>query len=282
MEVRFIFLHPPSVNEILFATPVIRSVVKQVDHAEVISAVPSGFEWILDDNPYVSSQLIYNGLPSKNINEFRDARADYLIDLYNERTLWFKNRLRVMDFSLKRKIRIKINEKESKADAFCAYKNEVFDLLSVFDLEDDSGGMDFLYGHNSKFVEKAVPGSFIGSYALLDLPDVFDEDIDIAGQLSELISRIERPVVLNGAAKWRGYGEEIMRRTGCTILSTCGDFSEKEQVYLRAGAEVLIDVEAEREAWPMVLNKPHFCFKLTDSPNMWNGDIEKIRALLKT
>lgn len=281
MEVRFIFLHPPSTEEILFATPVIRRVVKQVEHAEVIAAVPEGYEWLLEDNPYVSAQIVYNRFPSNNITEFRGVRADYLIDLSGERTAWFKNRLGVMDFSLKKKIRIKINAQDSKKASFEEFKKEVYQLLNVFDLEADGDGLDFFYGHNKGFVEKAVPPSFLGGYAMLDMPDYYREDIDITGPLSELISRIERPVVLNGKKEWRACGEEVMRRTGCTILSTCGDFNEKEQVYIRAGAKVLINIEPGREIWSMVFNKEHFYFNLSDNPGAWSESVDAIRRILK-
>ena len=115
----------------------------------------------------------------------------------------------VMDFTFSYKTIKEFKGFESTIDAYTAYLKAGFKLLSVFDLEDDGGGMDYLYGHNKLFVEHALPESFLGNYAVLDMPDKFEEEGQTIDKLSELISIIERPVVLCGIEQWRKAGEEI-------------------------------------------------------------------------
>ena len=72
-----------------------------------------------------------------------------------------------------------------------------------------------------------------------------------------------------------------MRRTGCTILGTCGDFSEQEQVYIRSGARILLNIEKGKEIWSMVFNKPHFYIDVDAAPDSWKGQIREMRNYLK-
>lgn len=275
-------LYPPVVEEILFSTPLIRSLVKCVGHSELFAAVPKQYEWVLENNPYLTAQLLYDKNPSKSITGFRDLRADYLLDFTGSANIrWFKNRLRVMDFSLPSKIVREFRAMENRKAALGFYLKSSFDLLRVFDLEEDGDKIDFFYGHNESFLRQSIPGSFIGNYAVIDIPDEIDKGVDIDSQLSELISRIERPVVLCGLEKWRGTGEEVMRRTGCTILSTCGDFTLQEQVFVRAGARVLINIEKGRELWSMVFDKSHYYIDIAALPEGWNNQVKEIRTEMR-
>lgn len=256
--------------------------MKSVDHAEIICAVPKQFHWVLENNPYVSSQLLYENSLSKSLKEFKSLEADYLVDFTGgKNAAWFKNRLRVMDFTMPYKKLIHYRGLESKVEAYANFCSAGFKLLEAFDLVDDGQGMDYFYGHNKAFVKDALPESFIENYAVLDMPQYKSDDIDFAGPVSELISRIERPLVLCGGEEWRLTGEEIMRRTGCTILSTCGDFSEQEQVFLRTGSKVLISIEKGKELWSMVFEKPHFYIDISISPVAWKEQVEGIRNYLR-
>ena len=282
MEVRYLFLHPPDSSEILFSTPLIRAVIKSVEHAEVISALPKQYCWLLENNPFVSSIIPYEKSPSKNIREFRDAGADYLVDLTGGKiTRWFKNRLRVMDFTLSSKKLKQIRSFTGAAEAGDFYRKCGIELLKVFDLKDDGPDLDLFYGHNKAFVKKALPESFLDAYAVLDMPVDGPGEADLSVPISELISRIERPLVLCGSEEWRLTGEEIMRKTGCTILSTCGDFSEQEQVYLRSGSKVLINIENGREIWSLVFGNPHYNIDINAHPDSWKEQVDGIRNHLK-
>ncbi len=282
MEVRYLFLHPPETSEILFSTPLIRAIVKSVEHAEVISAAPKQFHWLLENNPFVSSLVSYEKNPSKNIGQFRDVKADYLIDLTGGmKTSWFKNRLRVMDFTLHHKKLKHIRSIIGRREAGEAFRQAGMELLDVFDLIDDGPGLDFFYGHNNLFLKNALPESFLESYAVLDMPAHDPGEKDLSDPISELISRIERPLVLCGHEHWRLTSEEIMRKTGCTVLSTCGDFTGQEQVYIRSGARVLLDIEPGREIWAMVFDKPHLFVDIREEPNSWKKQVETIQNYLK-
>ncbi len=282
MEVRYVFLLPPNLEEILFSTPLIRSLIKSVEHAEVISAVPKQFGWVLENNPYVSSQLLYENTPSKHIKEFRDLNADYLVDLTGGKNVrWFKNRLRIMDFTFSYKTIKSFRGLKSTSDIFGSYLRAGLELLGVFDLEDDGGGIDYFYGHYKPFVEQALPESFLKNYAVLDMPEKMDSESDVIEKLSSLISMIERPVVLCGSGIWRKAGEAIMKNTGCTILSTCGDFTDQEQVFLRADAGVLINIERGKEIWALIFDKPHSYINIAEAPGSWKDEITSIRKILK-
>jgi hypothetical protein len=281
VEVRYILLLPPCTEEILFSTVITRSLIKDVEHSEVYAALPEGYEWIIENNPYISGQLIYDKNPSKNLKEFKKIEADYLIDLTGGKNgYWFKNRLKVMDFTLNHRILAEIRSEQKLSNALKKYRSHAFKVLDVFDLRDDEKGLDLFYGHNKAFIERAIPESFLDGYAVIDIPGEIKEGTDINESLSGLISRIERPVVLCGDEQWKDTGEEVMRRTGCTILSTCGDFSDQEKVFTRAGAKVLVDIEPRKEIWAMVFDKPHFYIDISAGPDNWRKEIEAIRKII--
>lgn len=281
MEVKYIFLHPPSIEEILYSTPLIRSLIKSVEQSEIISAVPASYSWALENNPYISELLVIDKPMPKLLNSFKDLKADYLVDLTGGKKLGlFKNRLRVMDFTLHYK---KINELhgiETCREASAFYMKAGLDLLSVFDLEDVDPALDLFYGHNKTFVQKALPESFLGNYAVLDMPDEHENEDYVVDKLSELISMIERPIVMCGIEKWRMAGEEIMRRTGCIMISTIGDFSEQGYTFIKAEANVLINIEKHQDLWSMVFNRPHFFIDISNNSTEWRGQIHSIRNCL--
>lgn len=129
MEARFIILHPDDPGEILLATALIRCLKTQVEEALVYSVVKECHHWLLDSNPYLDDIFVYQENPMELLDQLKDFLPDYLIDLNGGREVRrFKNRLKVLDFSINRK---NIGDQWSK---------RAFETCTLFDVQDDGKG----------------------------------------------------------------------------------------------------------------------------------------------
>ena len=85
-----------SMGDIIYTTPVVRCLKKQLPGAEVHFLTKPAFKYIYDNNPYVDKLLLLKEKLSDTIAELRAEDYDYIIDLHNNlRTQLIKLSLRV-------------------------------------------------------------------------------------------------------------------------------------------------------------------------------------------
>ncbi|HVV56245.1 MAG TPA: glycosyltransferase family 9 protein, partial [Mucilaginibacter sp.] len=82
-----------SMGDIIYTTPVVRCLKKQLPDAEVHFLTKPAFKYIYDDNPYVDKLLLLKPALSDTITDIKAEKYDYLIDLHsNLRTAIIKLR----------------------------------------------------------------------------------------------------------------------------------------------------------------------------------------------
>src|ERR1700759_2712451 len=72
-----------SMGDIIYTTPVVRCLKKQLPGAEVHFLTKPAFKYIYDNNLYVDKLLLLQGRLSDTINEIKAEHYDYIIDLHN-------------------------------------------------------------------------------------------------------------------------------------------------------------------------------------------------------
>ena len=72
-----------SMGDIIYTTPVVRCLKKQLPDAEVHFLTKPAFKYIYDNNPYVDRQLLLKPTLSETIEEIKSEHYDYIIDLHN-------------------------------------------------------------------------------------------------------------------------------------------------------------------------------------------------------
>src|SRR6201986_2167219 len=92
-----------SMGDIIYTTPVVRCLKKQLPDAEIHFLTKPAFKYIYDNNPYVDKLLLLKQTLGETINELKAERYDYIIDLHNNlRTTLIKLNLRVKSSTYKK------------------------------------------------------------------------------------------------------------------------------------------------------------------------------------
>src|SRR5580698_4165399 len=92
-----------SMGDIVYTTPVVRCLKKQIPHAEVHFLTKPAFKYIYDNNPYCDKLLLLKETLPETIKELKAEQYDYIIDLHNNlRTTLIKLNLRVKSSTYKK------------------------------------------------------------------------------------------------------------------------------------------------------------------------------------
>jgi ADP-heptose:LPS heptosyltransferase len=72
-----------SMGDIIYTTPIVRCLKKQLPDAEVHFLTKPAFKYIYDNNPYVDKLLLLKPALSETIADIKVEGYDYIIDLHN-------------------------------------------------------------------------------------------------------------------------------------------------------------------------------------------------------
>ena len=72
-----------SMGDIIYTTPVVRCLKKQLPDAEVHFLTKPAFKYIYDNNPHLDRLLLLKPTLSETIEEIKSENYDYIIDLHN-------------------------------------------------------------------------------------------------------------------------------------------------------------------------------------------------------
>src|SRR5476651_1525475 len=72
-----------SMGDIIYTTPVVRCLKKQLPGSEIHFLTKPAFKYIYDNNPYVDKLLLLKDTLFETIKEIKAEQYDYIIDLHN-------------------------------------------------------------------------------------------------------------------------------------------------------------------------------------------------------
>jgi len=249
-------LLPDLPEVIISSTPLIRCLTRQVDNSSVYVALPEAHTWMIEGNPSVEKSLSYREKPDELIDEVRDLLPDYLIDLEGKRLFRrLKRKTKILDFCIGRVKRTEAN----------TARERMFRTVHLFDVEDDMKGPEISF---PVFNPEWLPEKFLGGFAVLSLDSTELSSRPDEDYLVDLVSLIEKPVVISGPRENRSLAERIGQRTGCTVFPICGDFAVKEQVSILSSSKGVI---GSHEFWFAVsdaLQKPHVNLAMENLPDL--------------
>ncbi len=230
MEARFILLHPDDPGEILLATPLIRCILSQVENSSVCSVVKESHQWLLDNNPRLEEVFVYHDKPGELLDTLKDFLPDYLIDLDGSREVRrFKNRLKVLDFTLKR---LWIADQ---------WTQRAFATVKLFDVQDDGQGMEF---QAEQLDPGLLPSDFLSGFLVLSLDTTLKARPWSDQEIIDMVVLTEKPVVVTGQAGNRKLADRICQASGCAVFPTCGDLTPRQSAALINHANGLIHFDS--------------------------------------
>src|ERR1700761_1733710 len=231
-----------SMGDIIYTTPVVRCLKKQLKDAEVHFLTKPAFKYIYDNNPYVGRLLLLKPTLAETIEEIKSEKYDYIIDLHNnlrtsliklrtgiKSSTYKKQRIRKwlsLKFHLKLVPPVTLVERYLKAVKFLGVKNDGKPIDYYIKAEHDLKKLLPL-SHQEKYVAFVIGATHFTKR----MPN--EKIISICRQINQ-------PVVLLGGEDVKANGTEIANAIGSNIYNACGVTSLDESVFLVSKAEKTI------------------------------------------
>lgn len=220
----------------------------------------------------------FNKTPGEVRVQLTDQLPDYLIDFSDQPGLrLFKNRLRVVDFTMKhRSVRQIQDEKDPEA------QQELFhhladQLLGFFDI---APLQPLLWNHpnQAEFQKRHLPESFLSGYLAfhLDRPERVEKGHE--ERVIKLLSILAFPSVLIGDQETIELGNRINQAVGCSVFNAAGVLSEEARLCVVAGAELLVSFDRSFARQAQLVNKPCVLLSLSE---LRDDSVEEIARSVK-
>lgn len=232
-----------SIGDIVLTTPVIRCLKQQKEAIELHYLTKSVFKPILENNPYIDKVHTMDEGLSAIIEELKQEKYDYIIDLHrNIRTLRVKRALNVMSYSFNKLnvrkwllVNLKINMMPDKSIV-----DRYFETVRSLGIVNDTKGLDYFIPEDVKVTHQDVPMSHWAGYVGCVIGGSYNTKKFPVSKWKELLAMVPYPVVLMGGPEDRDEGRQIAELDPIRIYNACGKFSLNESAELVRFARVIV------------------------------------------
>jgi heptosyltransferase-2 len=228
-------------GDIIYTTPVVRCLKKQLVGAEVHFLTKPAFKYIYDNNPYVDKLLLLKDTLAETIKELKAEQYDYIIDLHNNlRTTLIKLNVRAKSSTYKKQrlrkwLSLKFNLKLVPPVHLVDRYMKTVAFLGV---ENDDAPIDY-YIKNNHQLNKLLPPSHQANYVAFVIGATHFTKRMPNEKIIEICNKIDLPVVLLGGNDVKANGDEIKLRVA-NVYNACGITSLDESVFLVSRAKKVI------------------------------------------
>lgn len=241
---KFLVIRFSSIGDIVLTSPVVRCLKKQLIQAEIHFLVKPQFKATVVNNPYINKVHLLQKDWNKMIEELKEEKFDYVIDLHhNLRTLRVKRALKIPAFSFNklnfRKLvftKLKWNVMPRQLHIIDRYLKTV----EPFGVHNDGAGMDYFIAPHEEISLEDIPASHHAGYIGIVIGASFYTKKLPVYKLQELCQKINHPLILLGGPEDAAEGEEIRKVDSGKIYNACGKFSLNESADLVRKAKLII------------------------------------------
>ena len=257
-------------GDIIYTTPVVRCIKKQLPDAEVHFLTKPAFKYIYDNNPYLDRLFLLKSTLSETIEEIKAEKYDYIIDLHNnlrtsliklrtgiKSSTYKKQRLRKwlsLKFNLKLVPPIHLVERYLKTVKFLGVKN-------------DGKPIDY-YVKAEHDLKKLLPPSHQEKYVAFVIGATHFTKRMPNEKIISICRQINQPVVLLGGEDVKANAVEIANSVGNSIYNACGITSLDESVFLVSKAEKTIGFDTGLTHIAEAFDKP--------IASIWGGTVPEL------
>ncbi len=242
--IKFLIIRFSSIGDIVLTTPVIRCLKNQVAESEIHFLTKPAFENILTSNPNISKVLTLKEKFSDTIDEIKNERYDYIIDLHNNlRTKRIKSQIGILSFSFpklnKEKwllVNFKINRLPNKHIV-----DRYLETVKLFDIENDGKGLDYFIPQKDEVdISKLSDFLFSGYVGIVIGAKHFTKKMP-AEKIAEIISKIKYSVIIIGGKDDIAEAEKIISlSTNDKVFNSCGKFNLNQSASITKQAKVIV------------------------------------------
>jgi ADP-heptose:LPS heptosyltransferase len=230
-----------SMGDIIYTTPVVRCLKKQLPGAEVHFLTKPAFKYIYDNNPYVDKLLLLKQTLGETIKDIKAEQYDYIIDLHNNlRTALIKLNVRAKSSTYKKQrirkwLSLKFNLKLVPPVHLVARYMQTVTFLGV---KNDDGPIDYYIKADYK-LNKLLPPSHQSGYAAFIIGATHFTKRMPNEKIINICRGLNQPVVLLGGNDVKANGDEIASKSD-NVYNACGITTLDESVFLVSKAKSVI------------------------------------------
>jgi len=236
MTPKILIIRFSSIGDLVLTTPVIRIAKQQIEDSEVHLVTKNAFSSVVEANPYLDKVHVLENDLKALIEELKQEGFTHVIDLHNNlRSRKIKKALKLPSKSFT-KLNIEkwlaVNFKQIHRLPDTHIVDRYLETLSEFNIKNDQKGLDYFIPKKDKVDLKNLPETHRtgylawvigGSYATKMLPNE---------KIIEVLSRIEKPVVLLGGPEDAVNGKLISEKLGDNVFNACGKFNINQSASL--------------------------------------------------
>jgi ADP-heptose:LPS heptosyltransferase len=223
-----------SMGDIIYTTPVVRCLKKQLAGAEIHFLTKPAFQYIYDNNPYVDKLLLLKPELKETIKDIKAEKYDHIIDLHNNlRTTLIKLRTGIRSSTYKKQairkwLSLKFNLKLVPPVHLVDRYMKTVQFLGV---KNDEQPIDY-YVKADHQLDKLLPLSHQQAYAVFIIGATHFTKRMPNEKIISICRAIKLPVVLLGGNDVKENGDIIAAALGNKIYNACGITTLDESVYL--------------------------------------------------
>jgi ADP-heptose:LPS heptosyltransferase len=246
-----------SMGDIIYTTPVVRCLKKQIPDTEVHFLTKEAFKYIYDNNPYVDKVLILKPTLFETVREIKAEKYDYIIDLHNNvRTTLIKLNVRVKSSTYKKQrlrkwLSLKFNIKLLPAVHLVDRYMQTVKFLGV---KNDNQPIDY-YLKADHELSKLLPVSHQSGYIVFIIGATHFTKRMPNEKIIRICSQLNLPVVLLGGNDVKANGDEVALSIP-GIYNACGVTTLDESVFLVSKANSIIGFDTGLTHIAEAFNRP--------------------------
>jgi ADP-heptose:LPS heptosyltransferase len=259
-----------SMGDIIYTTPVVRCLKKQLAGAEVHFITKPTFKYIYDNNPYVDKLLLLKPSLSDTIADIKAEGYDYIIDLHNNlRTTIIKLRIGIKSYTYKKQtirkwLSLKFN---LKLVPLTHLVDRYMQAVKYLGVTNDGQPIDYYIKAHHKLAD-LLPLTHQKNYVAFVIGATHFTKRMPNDKIISICQQLKYPVVLLGGNDVKANGDEIAVAIGSNIYNACGKTTLDESVFLVSQSPIVIGFDTGLTHIAEAFNKPIV--------SVWGGTVPEL------
>lgn len=230
-------------GDIIYTTPVVRCLKKQIPGCEVHFLTKDQFKYIYQQNPYLTKLHILKPKLSDTIQDIKAENFDLIIDLHNNlRTALIKLATRIPSSTYKKdRIRKWLALKFKWTSLFSKdhLVDRYLETVKFLGVKNDDQPIDYYVAEKYQ-IEEFLPASHAGKFIAFVIGATHFTKRLPNHKIIEICKDINLPIVLLGGNDVKDNAEEIKNAVGENVYSTCGLTNLDQSVFIVSQAHKVI------------------------------------------
>ena len=232
-----------SIGDIVLTTPVVRALKNQLN-CEVHFITKKSFKEILVNNPSIDKLFTIEKSINEIISDLKAEKYDCIIDLHkNVRTLALKRKLGSKSYSFPKlnfQKWLLVNFKRNAMPNIHIVER-YFETVKPLGVKNDYLPCDYFIGSKDEINTTQSFGLAPKSFVAIAIGAQFATKRMPFNKLNEVISKIQKPIVLVGGPTDKNLAEELVATNPeLPIFSACGNFTLSQSASIVKQASVLL------------------------------------------